>query len=462
MNYQKYLKKLIPHRWLLMLTLVLASGLALVPAASAQETAIPTLTVLTETAVVRSGPGTHYPAFDSFEQGEPRGIIGYNAETGWWQVISTFASPGWINGNDVAVNEAARQQFISADTTESTAATVTTATAATPTQQSSIVFQSSTGGQIYVVNADGSNLRYLTTGLDPALSADGTRVAFVRWDGAGFGTLHVINLDGSGERVVMSGVRNAKSPTWSADGQEIIVSFQHGGLRDPQEICREFDFDDGFHRIDNIGQITKNRRSDDGWVLCYIPKEDLRWGLRRVNVTSGQFEDLPHDLYSQSPTWNPAQPWQEVYDAARGLVSLDLNRGVSWAVTDNANDLLPVISPDGTKIAVTYHQDNEHWDIQVMKIDGSERARLTQTSYLDLVQQELTGQLPRSFNNVSPAWSPDGSQLAFATDRRGAWEIWLMNADGSNPQPLLAADTLAKMGITLQVDGMNERVLSWR
>jgi uncharacterized protein YraI len=461
MSYKIAIKKITSTRWLMLLVLMLTTTLVSVPAVAAQEETTPTLTVLTATTAIRSGPGLNYPAFDTFEQGQTRGIIGYNAKTGWWQVISTFASPGWINGDDVSVNEAATRQFVSP---ESVAAPAVAANAmdTVSAQWNGLVFQSSTGGAIYTVKADDSNLRYLTTGLDPALSPDGTQVAFIRWDGSEFGTLYVINIDGTGERALMSGALNAKSPTWSADGEEIIISFQHGGLRDPKEICREFDFDDGLRMPSRSAQITKIRWGDDGLEICYIPKEDLRWGLRRVNVTTGQFEDLPNDLYSQSPTWNPTQSWQVVYDGARGLVSLDLNLGTSWALTEDANDQLPVISPDGTKIAVTYHQDNEHWDIQMMNIDGSERVRLTQTSYINLVEQEMIGQLPRSFNNVSPAWSPDGSQLVFATDRRGAWEIWLMNADGSNPQPLISAETLAEMDITLQFNGMNERMLSWR
>jgi Tol biopolymer transport system component len=31
-----------------------------------------------------------------------------------------------------------------------------------------------------------------------------------------------------------------------------------------------------------------------------------------------------------------------------------------------------------------------------------------------------------------PTWSPDGTQLAFASQREGNWEIYIMNADGSN------------------------------
>jgi Tol biopolymer transport system component len=57
-------------------------------------------------------------------------------------------------------------------------------------------------------------------------------------------------------------------------------------------------------------------------------------------------------------------------------------------------------------------------------------------------------------------WSADGSQIAFLTDRTGRWEIWVMNADGSNQHALLSED--AQASLDLQYSNMNERGLSWR
>jgi hypothetical protein len=37
-----------------------------------------------------------------------------------------------------------------------------------------------------------------------------------------------------------------------------------------------------------------------------------------------------------------------------------------------------------------------------------------------------------------------------------------MNADGTNPHPLLTADVLAQNGIELQYSGVDEKMLSWR
>jgi len=35
-------------------------------------------------------------------------------------------------------------------------------------------------------------------------------------------------------------------------------------------------------------------------------------------------------------------------------------------------------------------------------------------------------------DDVCPTWSPDGSRIAFTSNRDGFFQIYLMNADGSN------------------------------
>jgi len=201
-------------------------------------------------------------------------------------------------------------------------------------------------------------------------------------------------------------------------------------------------------------------KHDDGGDIkfCYTTPPHPYYGLRVVDVASGEFEDLPNDLFSLSPTWDPANPGQLVFDGERGLMGLNLDQETIWELTEDANDHSPVFSPDGSRIAVSYWQ-NDHWEIHVMNADGSGRVRLTETSVQARLEQMVNGEMPSSYNNTSPAWSPDGSQIVFLSDRSGQWEIWVMDADGGNQGPLVTADMLD--GITLQYDGMEERMLSW-
>jgi Tol biopolymer transport system component len=311
-----------------------------------------------------------------------------------------------------------------------------------------LIFSTSSGGELYLINADGTGLRRLAGGVvDPVVSPDGTQVAITRWDGAKRGALYLINIADGAERVILSDIRQPKSPTWSADGQTIIVSFQHGGTVDPKPECRTFDPDDGF-QLPNVSEITSTHRNADGSVkICFIRIEDLQWGLRRVDLTTGQFEDLPADLYSFNPTWDPQQPWRLIYDGQRGLMQLNLTTGELTAFSTDVRDTAPVFSPDGAKLALTYKQ-HDHWEVYTYDVTSGSRQRLTKPSLSE-----------RQYNSTAPAWSPDGSQLAFVTDRAGRWEIWVMNADGSNQRPLFSAEVQAKFN--LEYRGVNERMLNW-
>jgi Tol biopolymer transport system component len=83
-------------------------------------------------------------------------------------------------------------------------------------------------------------------------------------------------------------------------------------------------------------------------------------------------------------------------------------------VKDTTSNYHPAWSPDGTKIAFGSTRDTNP-QIYVMDPNGSNVVRLTHNSAAD-------GQ---------PAWSPDGTKIAFATDRDRNNEIYVMNANGS-------------------------------
>jgi dipeptidyl aminopeptidase/acylaminoacyl peptidase len=449
--------------WLAALLALLAGGIAFVPAATAQGgsggSTGPQLTVLAEGLNVRSGPGVAYPAVGLLAQGQQAPLVGHHAASGWWQVQLPGGGSGWVTGGTAYVSVSGNAAAVP----EVAAAVPASAGAPAPAparRGGTIVFQTATGGDIYAVASDGTNLRRLTNGLDPALSPDGQWVAFARWNNdqnGALGALWVIKVDGSGERAVLGDIHQPKSPVWSPDGKQIVISQQHGGRVNEERKCSSQ------RPPSEAYDIDMNRDEDGDITYCFTLPPHPHYGLRVVDVASGTFQDLPNDMFSLSPTWDPANPARLVFDGERGLMTLDLNQGMSqWAIaslTDDVKDHSPAFSPDGSRIALTYWQSN-HWEIQALSADGGGRTQLTQTPIRAILEQQVKEQIPKYWNNASPAWSPDGSQIAFVTDRTGQWEIWIMNADGTNPHPLLPDDVQA--GLKLRYDGMEERMVSWR
>jgi dipeptidyl aminopeptidase/acylaminoacyl peptidase len=417
------------------LILVAATLLMLLPVLAAPVAAAdgPQLTVQVPTLNLRQGPGTNYAVIGKLTQGAQAAIIGRNTAGDWYQVRPADGGTGWVTSSPAFVK-------VSGDLTTVPVVSAP-APAAKPTGKagSKIVFQTASGGPIYVANADGSNLRYLTTGIDPALSPDGRTVAFTRWDSAGgvLDSVWVIGVDGKGEQQIAGEIQQPKSPTWSADGKTIVVNMQQGGTLYDSRQCKTF-----------FGQR-----------FCLKKSADPNWALRKIDVATRAYADLPSDSHSFSPTFDPKNVWHVVYHGDHGLTNLDVNQGTSWPLTTDAADRSPAFSPDGSKIAVNYWQ-GDHWEIHVLNADGSGRVRLTQTPEKVLVDQQLSGQPKHSWNNAAPAWSPDGKQIAFVTDRTGRWEIWVMNADGSSQHALLPSSTYDKLPI--KYDAMDERVITWR
>ncbi len=419
--------------------------LAAMPLGAAQAAENPTFTVAVPALNLRQGPGTGYAILSVLRSGETGTATGRDAAAAWLQVTMSDGRKGWLYGEYVRLQgDVAALPVVQAPAPSTAGRAAATGGV--------IVFQVSSGGPIYAMNPDGSNLRYLTTGMDPALSPDGRLVAFTRWLGSSTGVkgdLWVIGVDGQGERKVLGDVQQPKSPTWSADGKTIILNIQRG-ISLGRQMC-----------IPKTMSLPPDATEieDRGNVICFKIARPL-WRLRMVDVATGAFEDVKgDDILSFAPAKDPANDWRVVYVGERGLVNLDIKLGNTWFLTNDPQDHTPTFSPDGKKIAVSYRQ-TDHWEVHVMNADGTGRVRLTSTPTSVLIDQQLKGEPARSWNNAAPAWSPDGKQIAFLSDRNGQWEIWVMNADGSNQRLLLPASRLG--GAQIRYEGMEERVISWR
>jgi TolB protein len=424
----------------------------------ANAPSIVTAWVVSNDLKLRAGPGIYFGESGRLAINDLVDVLGVNAGRSWALVRPVLGGgTGWIGVDFLQLGGAweAMPQAPEPPVAEQ-ATTAAQVPAPTGPPQGKLVLGLESGGDIMVVNADGSGLRRLTSGIDPALSPDGQTVAYTRWTGRD-GTLWLINVDGSNERAVLGETTQAKHPAWSPDGKKIVINFQHGGRIDDKEACVNLQSLKGQPDIpfnvnpDTIEMKLKNFKP----YLCWLSPADPHWGLRTVNVADGSFADMPSDTYAFGPEWDPANAWRVVSSGINGLVQLDVNQMQQRALTDRREDHTPAFSPDGRYLAVAFSQNNIY-DIFRLNGDGSGRVRLTDTP---LWVTAGPGE-HKAWNNVSPTWSPDGSRIAFLTDRSGDWQIWLMNADGSDPHPMFSDAVNKQLQITYNF--VDERVLSWR
>lgn len=107
------------------------------------------------------------------------------------------------------------------------------------------------------------------------------------------------------------------------------------------------------------------------------------------------------------------------------IYSMDADGTNLLQLTDLASyDKSPQWSPDGSLIAFSSDRTSEK-DIYIMNTDGSSQTNLTSDS---------GGESVENYSDIDghPAWSPDGTLIAFKSFRLGNAEIFVMNSDGSD------------------------------
>jgi Tol biopolymer transport system component len=157
-----------------------------------------------------------------------------------------------------------------------------------------------------------------------------------------------------------------------------------------------------------------------------------------------------------SPDWSPDGGQivfvsEDVATSRRSLYAFDLTSGRISRLTDNSqtNDILPQVSPDGTRVLFI-----SQW------LDQGTKQIPSTIMVLDLASGAVTQLSDGTDYIYEAAWSPDGSQIAFVSDRDEGERLWVMNADGSDPR-LLSADLDRVRGAAWSPDGSQIALTDW-
>jgi sulfatase modifying factor 1 len=257
-------------------------------------------------------------------------------------------------------------------------------------------------GDLYVMNADGTDLRRLTLGSaednKPAWSPDGTQIAFYS-NRQGRSSIYIVDVadapQSTGDSATgslpiqrLTAKSSCSDPAWSPEGTQI--AFVAG--RDSSAEIYVMNVQDALQGVDGTDQrqLTHNSAADrapawspDGTRIAFVSDREGAPAIYVMNVDGSD----PRRLIQSGNDEEDAPDW----------------------------------SPDGTRIAFCSTSAG-HWRIYVASADGTGVRCLTATD--------------TTTDEYAPTWSPDGTRIAFQSNVDGQWDVYVMNADGTERRRL--------------------------
>jgi Tol biopolymer transport system component len=226
--------------------------------------------------------------------------------------------------------------------------------------------------------------------VQPHWSPNGHRIAF--WGcGKRFKERDIWTIPASGGEAVPVTNDTAVdwNPVWSPNGNYLYFSSDRGGTFDLWRVQIDEESGAVLGRLEPVtagAGVTAQHVcfSKDGRRLAYSARAES-YGLHKI----------PFDPHKETVTGQPVT-------LLEGSLSL----------------LFPDPSPDGEW--VVFATEGKWEDIAIVRADGTGFRKLTDDPH----------------RNRIPRWSPDGSRIAFYSDRGGSLDIWTIHPDGSGLQPL--------------------------
>jgi Tol biopolymer transport system component len=234
--------------------------------------------------------------------------------------------------------------------------------------------------------------------------------------------LFTMNADGTGQAALVTGSGYDGDAEWSPDGQKLVLSSDRD---DPNGEVYVVNADgSGLTRLTNSAGIDGIPGwSPDSSTIVFLSN---RTGSQDIFIMNA--DGTGQTNLTNTPAQHEAYPSFSPDGTKIGFDSVPLvggnhdlytmnadGTGRALLFSSSATDFTPDWSPDGSRIAFGSNKDG-NFEIYDVAADGS-------------------GLPSRLTNNAAsedrPDWSPDGTKITFSSNRDGNDEIYVMNADGS-------------------------------